>query len=325
MGADVVLRLLLSAAILMGSGCVHVGSTVGSLSRVEGLPGPEDLVWDEAGQRLLVSATDRRAEVVPGEIAAVSADGVVRPLPRDGGPQGLDFTPHGISLVRGDDGRQRLYVISHGAGDDHRVLVYTVEADRLRLEQDLSDPLLTSPNDLVALPDGTIYLSNDRSAGGGLAEVLFRKKKATVAMYRGGHWSVAAERLAMPNGIESDGDHLYVCVMRENRVDVWDRAVDGTLSGRRTLAQVTGPDNLSWDGDDLIVAGHVSDSAFMAHALHGKRAPSVITRINANGATETLFEDPGPRISAASVAVQRPEGLWIGQVFDPFIALFVPE
>lgn len=311
------LGLVLGLAASMLAGCVTVGSSRGTVQSVGGMPGPEDLEWHAPSGRLLVSSSDRRAETAPGQIYAVQ-DGVATALERSGEPEGLDFHPHGLSLV-GD----RLYVISHSRAGEHSVLVYRV-GEGLSLEARLTDPRLTSPNDLVALPDGTIYVTNDKSAGGGLAEILFRRKKASVAMYRDGAWSLAIDGLAMPNGIAVDEERLYVAITREDGVFSWDRAPDGSLSDRRLVAAVTGPDNLSWHRGDLVVACHLSAWAFLQHAQRGAPAPSFVLRIGEDGRTSTVFEDPGDRISGSSVAVSVGRDWWLGQVFEDFVLRYRP-
>jgi hypothetical protein len=304
------MRILLIVALL--SGCVTVGTSPGSVTAIAGMPGPEDLTWDAERDRMLVSSSDRREETAPGQIYAVK-DGQVAALKRSGEPDGFDFNPHGISLV-GDT----LYVISHSEAGEHSVLVYGV-GEGLTLKAHLRDPLLTSPNDLVALPDGTLYVSNDKSEGGGLAEIIWRQKKASVVLYRDGAWSVAADELAMPNGLAVDETSLYVAITREDGVFAWDRAADGALSNRRLLASVKSPDNLTWHNGDLVVACHLSDWAFLQHARRGAPAPTYVARIGLDGAVSTVFEDPGARISGASTAVSVGASWWFGQVFEPFV------
>ena len=159
--------------------------------KIEGIPGPEDIVVDTSGgvSRLLVSSSDRRGRGIPGEIFTVGCSTLEKTvLPRKGGPQGSTFNPHGLSLTLDESGRTLLYVINHASDKEgektiRSVLVYTVEPDRLVLEETLKSPLLTSPNDLFALPDGTVYVSNDSSAEGGLMELILGLKRSTVVRY----------------------------------------------------------------------------------------------------------------------------------------------
>ncbi len=311
-----------------GAGCAARGVPPERPVRaVPGLPGPEDIVVD--GSRLLVSCDPRRDPDAPGAIRAVDlATAAVEELPRRGEPSGLSFHPHGLSRAVLDDGTAVLAVIVHRRNGDpgaapHAVVTYTIEPHRLVFRELLEDPLLTSPNDLVLLPDGTIYVTNDRSrSDGGWTEVILGLKRATVVRYDGsGGWSVAADHIAMGNGVAVVGDTLVVAATRENALLAFAIGPDGGLGERTRLARVTGPDNLVVDGGRLLVAAHVKPLAFMAHSRNPRRrSPSRVFAVDlADGRVSTVFADDGSTLSAASVAVPAGGALWLGQVFESFI------
>jgi len=310
--------LLLGAGL--GAGAVEDGE-----GAIEGLPGPEDVVLD--GARLLVSSEDRRQPGPDsGAIFGVDlATHEVEELPRIGDPEGLSFHPHGIDLVTGDDGVKRLYVISHrreGEGADHAVVVYEVLPNGLSFLELLEDPHLTSPNDLAALPDGGIYVTNDRADADSWNEAVFALKKATVAYCDADRqWSVGAARLAMPNGIAIDGEHVIVALTRENAVIRFRRGDDGALVEREHLATLKGPDNLTVDGREVLVATHEKMAKFMAHYRNpARRSPTRVYRISLDdGVVRRVYDDDGGTISAASVAVPHAGALYLGQVFEPFV------
>jgi len=107
------------------------------------------------------------------------------------------------------------------------------------------------------------------------------------------------------------------------------------------------PDNLEYDPltGGILVAGHPSTYAFMIHAILRQPSPSSvmlydpILNLTADANTDadslslsgtkseeqrgaaSLYYNNGVEISGSSVAVRDPEskGLYIGQVFDPFI------
>ncbi len=291
-----------------------------------GMPGPEDLVL--AGpDRLLVSSQDRRTTPpLPGAIYELHMPtGRVTELPRVGEPEGMSFHPHGLDLVRGDDGVLRLYAISHrpeGEEPPHGIVVYRVHDDRLEFERLLEDPLLTSPNDLAALADGQLYVGNDRSAGGGLSELILGLKKATLVHFDGrSEWKVVADGLAYCNGVAVVGHRVILAATRENAIYSFAILGDGSLTHKTRLARVPAPDNFFVAGDDLFVAAHPSATAFIGHARNPARpSPSHVYRLDlGTRELQLLFADDGRGISASSTGIWLDQTLWIGQVFEPFV------
>ncbi len=321
-------KVLLFLLVLFVLGCSKVSDTKGSGLALRGMPGPEDIVSDNfmGKQRLLVSSDPRWNPEKEGAIFAVWVlSKQIQKLKRIGG-RNQDFHPHGISLVSGEDGTNRLYIVLHHRKDSkswHSIAVYRVERDTLIFEKDLQSPLLTSPNDLCANPDGSFYVANDRS-GNGIFELLLGLPKCTVVFYNGKSWSVVARGFAMANSIAIDGETLYVSETRGNRIDAFHIESDGSLTQRRVFAKIKGADNLTLQDGFLTVAAHENLLAFMDYASHPKHfSPSAIYRINlTDGIPHLLFRDKGLRISAASVGVVDQNTLWIGQVFDNFIYAF---
>lgn len=322
-------RTFVTLGLLVGlaaGGCAPRALYSFDLTRHDGIPGPEDMVLD-GPDRLLISSQDRRSEPWPtgGIYALHMPSGRIAELPRVGEPEGLSFHPHGIDLVRRDDGEVWLYAITHrepGEEPPHSIAVYRVRPDRLEFLELLEDPLLASPNDLAATPDGQVYVSNDGSANHGLAEVIFAMKKSTV-VHRDvrGNWKVVADRLAYCNGIAVVGNRVIVATTREHAIYGFSILGDGSLTHKTRLARVKGPDNFFVAGDDLFVACHPRAMAFAAHALNPKkRSPSRIYRLDlASGELLLVFADDGSGISASATGIWLDQTLWIGQVFDPFV------
>lgn len=326
--------VLVFASVMYAAGCAVVPpATDEPAVRIGSIPGPEDMVLDRytKGTRLLVSSADRRGRGLPGEIYAVDTVTLEKfALPRAGGPGGRSFSPHGLSLVMYPDGTRLLYVVNHYPEEDverygilpHSILIFQVYNRSLNFLEEITDPLLVSPNDLSALPDGTIYVTNDGSGGGGMLEIVLGMKRATVVMISPeGESRVVAEDLAMANGIQAAKDELYVAVTRENAVYRYHRAADGTLSEREELAYVKGPDNLTLTEEYLLVAAHLKDLALARHMSDPmKPAPSVVYRIDReSGARLLLYADGGETISAASVAVPTEGYLFIGQIAGDYL------
>ena len=325
---------VITAVLFIFAGCAVVPPSTGEPAvRIEGIPGPEDMVLDryDGGTRLLVSSADRRGRELPGEIYAVDTITLEKfALPRAGGPGGLSFSPHGLSLVVLPDRTKLLYVVNHYPEQDveryrilpHSILVYQVYNRSLSFLEEISDPLLVSPNDVAALPDGTVYVSNDGSAEGGMLEIVLGMERASVVMISPrGAVKVLEEKLAMANGIQVTEKELYLAVTRENAVYRYDRETDGSLSGRRKLAYVKGPDNLTLTDDHIFVAAHLKDVALARHMSNPEiPAPSVVYRIDRESGNRVLvYADGGDTISAASTAVSAEGFLFIGQIADDYL------
>ena len=296
---------------------------------IHGIPGPEDMVVDSSNSvpRLLVSSTDRRLGGTPGEIYEVMLDsGTVRALTRAGEPDDFVFHPHGIDIVEDEKSEVILYVIIHwqeGGGEKHAIVRYRVMPDALLFQRLYTDELLVSPNDLSVLPDGRIYVSNDSSGKGGMFETIIGLKRSTLLYFDGEQWSVAADRIAMANGIVAFQDSVYLSATRENRVYRFRRERSGRLVEKEAVARIKGPDNISvWNGY-LIVAGHRKSLALARHLGASKNppeSPTTLYQIDMDTKNvQILFSDDGSTISAGSVGVHYDGNIYIGQIMDPFI------
>ena len=147
----------------------------GRCTPVAGLLGPEDVtIHPRTGVAYIFSA-DRRSvfEGGPGRGAIYAYDlKAASPRLRNLTPAAdEDFRPHGLSLYLGDDGRDVLYAINH-AGGRHTIEVYDFVSTRLSHRESLSDPLLVTPNDLVAVGHERLYVTNDHANTTGFARRL---------------------------------------------------------------------------------------------------------------------------------------------------------
>jgi sugar lactone lactonase YvrE len=254
----------------------------------------------------------------------------------------IAFHPHGIYLLR--PGRERrLYVVNHVAKNDSRIEIFTVDGDRLIAHwPPLGDRALVNPNDVVALQNGDIYVTNlsrYRSRMLQLFEALFGLKSGSVLRYvssnqgGNGRWEVAVPGIASANGIAvtSDGKLVFVAATLGDGILVFSRkpgAEQGAekLELQRTIELDTGIDNLSWENQDqiLIAARHPRRLAVLWHAFWpGARSPSEIYQIDVTDTAnkpKAIYGNDGAEISAASVGVvtslEGTRRLYMGQVFD---------
>lgn len=315
-------RATIALATFVLQTCAGLPSAPPSVcEQIPGVPGPEDIAVQ--GRRLLISSHDRRHWSETGEIFSYDpTSSRLTALPRHGEPPGLSFRPHGIDV---DAGGSLLYVVLHDTGDDgprHTVAIYTIGADELTFLSAVNDILLSSPNDVAVLNDGSFFASIDsvpRNSILGLA--LGLKRGRILHCQKAGPCRVVADHLGFANGLALSGDgFLYVTATTEDRLYRFPIQPDHSLRDATAVATIPGGDNIQKDGDGLLATSHPSGLALMRHRRNPESpSPSVVYRIGTDGRTTAEFADDGVRISAASVAVRLDGALYLGRVFDPGI------
>ena len=296
--------------------------------------GPEDIEFDGGdgrAPRLIVSAQKRRPKhsEEAGHLLSVPLEGSNRgsatEMTREGGEATIH--PHGISLVTMPDRSRRLYVVDHVPGRPGHVDVYNVDGDRLIAAGSLMPrpSFLTQPNDVAALPNGDVYVTN-LSEHGSTASVLLaliNLETGKVARYRGDQWSAPVRGLGTANGILAapDGKRLYVAASSDRYIHVYD--VDAERLARVGKIKVGfGVDNLTWEveGRTLLFAQHPRLLTFNSHGRNEhNHAPASIRRVDVSkpgAAPEQVYGDEGGQYNAASVAVRWMDELYLGQVFN---------
>ena len=304
----------------------------GRCTEVAGIPGPEDLTIHPRTGVAYVSACDRfaleRGESPRGALYAYPLD-AQSPSPVNLTSAELtDACPHGISLWVDPDGRDRLFAIVHRGGR-HSIEVYDLEGDRLVHRESLADPLLLSPNDLVAVGRDALYVTNDHGWPPGFARTLeewLRLPLATVVHWDGSRFSKAASGIRVANGIQAsaDGRTLFVAGSLDREVHVYDRdAATGALVLREEVPLDTVPDNMELDAEGGLWIGAHPKVLELVRYRNGRapRAPSQVVRASrtAGGewAVEEVFLDAGETLSASSVAAVRGNRLLVGGIFEP--------
>jgi arylesterase/paraoxonase len=306
----------------------------GRCTPVAGLLGPEDLTIHPRTGIAYIAAADCRSVFGggPGR-GAIYAYDLKAASPRllnltPGADE--DFRPHGLSLWVGDDGLDVLYVINH-AGDRHTIEVYDFVSTKLVHRETLSDPLLMTPNDLVAVGRDRLYVTNDHANAAGLARTLEdypRRSISTVVYYEGERFTVAASGIRYPNGINvsPDGRTLYVASTTGGDVFLFRIDPDsGRLEARGSIEIGSGVDNVEVDeAGDLWIGAHPKLLTFVQHAGDASRlAPSHIVRVGAPDSdallVEEVFLSVGDDLSGSSVGAVWGNRLLIGAVFDDHI------
>jgi len=301
----------------------------GECVTVPGVVGAEDIVIHRQKGIAFVSSADRRA-MLAGRPARGAiylydlADGAhrVRNLTADAGPE---FSPHGLGLHVGADGRATLLAVNHAAGQN-TIEVYRWDGDALTHENTLADPLLVSPNDVHPLDDHRFFVTNDHANPPGFARTMeeyLQREISNVVYYDGARFSVAASGIGLPNGVNGspDGRTLYVASTITQSVRIFDLdPASGRITPRSRIEIGSGVDNIDVDAAGrLWVAAHPKLLTFVKHAKNPNAlAPSQVFRVDAATAhVEEIYLDLGAQLSGASVGAYHDGRLLVGAVFDP--------
>lgn len=330
-----------------GQRCVAAGK-IGGAQRLCFAYGTEDFAYDRRGERLIVSAQDRRpvpkgGRRPPGSIWVVplagGAAGTPYRLAIEGGlPEPEPFHPLGIALF--DDGRsRRLFVVNRSDPESGEPFVRTVEvfdlvARTLVRRQPIASSALRNPNGVAAVGADEIYVTNDGRSDGladGLAKLL-RLGTGNVLHCRGGSCRPVADRIAFANGVavSAGGDRLFVASFGDRALRVYRRAEDGTLAPKyATIRLPAQPDNLEWEDHAagvLDVACHVDRLATYRHLRDvAEPAPSQGLRVYLNQTPPThqlLFYDSGRLAPASATALVVGRKLYVSFLADDGLAVY---
>lgn len=242
------------------------------------IQGTEDLVFDAAHGRLIVSAYDRRRGS-PGALYSVPVEALaardlsrlsVRRLRIDI----ENFHPHGIGLGQDAAGQAQLYVVNRlKTAEGWRAELLTLKLTGEHAEVLRRLPVPFGANDVCGDADGLALLTIDRAECGWLErmrrDALAVRDGAVVAIAADGAMRTLAQGIAFANGIAADAHAVYVAATRGRALHVYARAREGAsaLSDKpaRTVPLMGAPDNLSWGSDGrLYIAVHDSVLRFAA-------------------------------------------------------------
>jgi len=309
----------------------------GECHRVVGIAGIEDITIALDGRHAFLSADDRRAALagrpVPGGIWLYDLGGEA--LPVNMTPLATaEFHPHGISLWPLPDGRGRLFVVNHPdegrlpPGEGRQTIeVFDWRADGLVYRATLADPLLVSPNGIVAVGVDTFYATNDHHWHGFFRTIedWLRLPLADVVYFDGAKFRVAADGIRFANGINiaADGRHLYVAATTGRALLAYDRdAATAALSNRVDVGLGTAPDNIERSADGALwIGAHPKLLKFVAHVEDAKNlSPSEVLKAtpkpDGSFAIAQVYLDDGREISASATGAVSGKRLLIGPVFD---------
>lgn len=301
------------------------------------IAGVEDIAIDQETKIAYLAGYDRRQVIGPGGSLTANVRGAIwtydlnaaDAVPVDATAAALPggFSPHGISLYRGADGRKTLFVISHAAGK-HTIEIFDVNGVALTYRRTVAGADLVSPNDIVGVGADAFYVSNDHGNVSGWqrsAEDYMRLRQSTVRFFDGQAFTTALSEIGGANGINvsADGRSLYLSAASERTVYVYDRDPASNALTKRSAIQVPGfADNLDvLANGDLLVAPHSKILQFLEHVGDAaKLSPSHIMHLKADGKGSfvpgTIYYNLGEEISGASVGANVDKRLLIGSVFE---------
>lgn len=301
--------------------------TVGALDcmPVVGVHGAADIEPVPDTAIAYLSSLDRRGDAERGMILRFDTDNPLDSASwkdRTGG-QPVVFQPMGIDYYASTlpDGRtlQRLFVVNV-AGPE--VLLYDIDAaGDLIMREVFRDPRLTSPNDVVATGPRSFYVSNDTAAGSkslrGKVDFLLGLRTGDVLHYDGNSWSEVVDGLAFPNGLAltEDGETLYIAEMRAKKLLTYERNPETDAISRDDALRLQAfPDNVSVDASGRVLIGAMPQPLSVTAYDEGLRdtAASSLLEVHSDGIVETVFQDPGEVLSAATVGVRTGNKLLIG-------------
>ncbi|UCG73412.1 MAG: SMP-30/gluconolactonase/LRE family protein [Chromatiales bacterium] len=290
----------------------------------------EDIQLDRARGLAYLSVLDRQGLVdggvnVQGTVLRVNLN--LKPLRAE--PALLSkpehFRPHGLSLHVDERGRRYLFALNHpvNRGSEPEMLEIFEERSPglFRHVQTISDPLLLSPNDVVAVGPREAYVANDKAASS-LGNVLQQIGigGSPVTYVSNGKASVVVDNIAAGGGIaaSADGSTIYVAETAAQRVRVLERDPDdGSLTEVDRIAVDTSPDNIDVAEDgSLWIGAHSNTLKLIQHFAQGKPAPSQVRRVQVEGvrAQDDIYLNDGREISASSVGVRYDNLLLIGSI-----------
>lgn len=354
--AILLLSLVLAACGSLPKIPTEVAKKWSKCAKIETGPGPEDFAVEYESppsrkpaptspkpKQIWISSHDRRNWKNPGEIYILTPGGTdTQKVPRIGEPADLSFRPHGIDIRYLPDGTRQLYIILHGstqAGPPQSIAVYKITNTGLSFLREYRHKLLVSPNDISVQTDGSFYVTNDSRERGNRWDIIWGREVSNIVFFRNregqsnNNWMVAADSLAMANGILALEKDVFATATRQNAVFRMRKQADGSLSYPVRVAKIPGPDNLHYtlltsrENESqkpvlrLWTTSHPSSWAFFRHTSSPTNySPSVVWQIDLesgrNPRAMPVFSDSGEKISAASTATRIGNQLLISQVFE---------
>lgn len=309
-----------------------------------GFENPEDLVIVPGGEYLLVSEMGEFMIHPPGDMVLLDlASGerqeietIWETTERWGAadcpaPDAALFSPHGIDLMKRDDGRQQLLVVNHGGRESVEFFELAKNDNAWKLHWrgcavPPGDPFI---NDVAGLQDGGFFVThmwNKSIPFEKVAEQLVAGEKiGWVYEWQAdtGFVQVPGSVEQMPNGIavSADNSKIFVNIYMGNKTIRIDRA-SGEVEGSFSVQQ---PDNITVDeSGTLWVASHKHDAINQTCTEPGVcLLPFEIVKANPDTLeTEVVLSQAGAPMGYATVALKVGDKIYMGSAHGDRIASY---
>ncbi len=306
---------------------------------IETALGPEDFVLDtfNGNERLIISCSARRKDEPEKGVFYILnfKTGESKEIKRYNEPKDFVCNPHGVDIVANNNGKIMLYAVNHQKNKNektiHSVVQYEVKNDSLIFQNNFTNKLIVSPNDVAALPDGSFYVTNDSKQTKGLGllfEKLFQTKRSTIIFKNAeNEFLIATQKLPYANGVAVKGNKVYISCTFKSVLNEYEKLPDGTLKLTKKLSGIKGMDNITFYKDYLVIASHTDFMKFMKHVKSSEnKSPGVISLFHTEKDTVIhIYATDGKAISANSTGLIYKDTLYIAQVFDGFLLKVIPE
>ncbi len=301
--------------------------------QIQGMPGPEDFVIDREEGIMYVSSHERRVEGQFGSIFWIDLKAKEKVAKKFVIEYPSSFRPHGMSMANTPTGK-KLFVLSHlddYFGEAHAIEVFKIEKKNLVHEKSITNEYIVSPNDLFALPDGRIFVSNDHGQGGSIRKFFqdaFALSSSAIAYFDGKTWHDLPQKIAFGNGIhytkQGDKEIIYRASSLDKKVSKYELKYKEGLPYLELIKDFelnSMMDNFELDDDgNILVAGHYSTIQFLRNKSSKENLSAIqIFRLTKDDQYQEIFSNSGRLISSASVGAIYGGRIYIGQVFEPFI------
>jgi hypothetical protein len=313
---------------------------VGNARPLCGFQNPEDLVALPGDASLLVSEYGGMEGEHPGQISRLDLASEQRTVlyrSGDGGEKQTGWgdpacpgapaqlSPHGIDLVRRDDGALALLVVNHAGRESIELFEVQGDGGGLAWRGCVVAPAQGWWNEVVGTPDGGFYASHMLPKRGGVAQVLELFRAAVLHRASGyalrwrpgeGFSQVAGTEVVFANGIalSEDGATLFV------NSSLGDGLRRVSLASGAVEAQTSLPtlDNLAWGSDGKLYAASITAGVLEVQAcneLAGGACPAAFEIVRVDPATlahEVVYRGAGAPMGAGTVGLRVGDELFIG-------------
>ncbi len=330
----ILLIILLLALIFGGRLLINAGVFTkinphfkGKITEINGVEAAEDITVDQETGIAYISSNDfANLTSEKGAIYKYNLNDPNAKIVNISGKLPFEFHPHGISFFKNKNGDKSLFVVNHRSNGQF-IEIFSVSDTILHHRESIANPLIVSPNDVLAVGERAFYVTNDHDeplSKWRANKDLLQIPMGNVVYFNGKQTKIVADGFHYANGINSSLDKktIFVAEVTNKKIKVFNRnRLDGSITEIDQIA-IHGADNIEVDeSGNLWVGCHVNLLAFLAYAKdQTKLSPSEIIKIKYSGignyTTESIYQNDGIPLSGSSVGTVYKNKLLIGSVYE---------